>query len=94
MGKIHVGERTLVKLRSYPYEQYGMITGRLTYISDVAYRDSVFVAKVGFEHFENKDPGRKVVLKNGMQADAEIITEESSLLQRFFRNIIKVINIR
>ncbi|WP_426327280.1 HlyD family efflux transporter periplasmic adaptor subunit [Pedobacter sp. R-06] len=92
MGKIHVGERTLVKLRSYPYEQYGMISGRLTYISDVAYRDSVFVAKVSFEYFENKHPLRKVILKIGMQADAEIITEESSLLQRFFRNMIRILN--
>jgi multidrug efflux pump subunit AcrA (membrane-fusion protein) len=92
MGKIKMGASTLVKLHSYPYEQYGMIRGKLTYISDVAYRDSVFVAKVSFEHFENKDPDRKIVLKNGMQADAEIITEESSLLQRFFRNITKMMN--
>lgn len=92
MGKIKGGARTLVKMRSYPYEQYGIIKGRLTYISDVAYRDSVFIAKVSFEHFESKDPERKIVLKNGMQADAEIITEESSLLQRFFRNITKMLS--
>jgi len=92
MGKIRKGARTLVKLRSYPFEQYGMIRGRLSYISDVAYQDSVFIAKVSFERFENKDPNLKIVLKNGMQANAEIITEESSLLQRFFRNIAKMLN--
>ncbi|GGH03301.1 HlyD family secretion protein [Pedobacter zeae] len=92
MGKIKLGAKTLIKLRSYPFEQYGMIRGKLSYISDVAYKDSVFVAKVSFEHFENKDPGRKIILKNGMQAEAEIITEESSLLQRFFRNITKMMN--
>jgi multidrug efflux pump subunit AcrA (membrane-fusion protein) len=92
MGKIYKGASTLVKMRSYPYEQYGMIRGKLTYISDVAYRDSVFIAKVSFEQFENKDSRRKIILKNGMLADAEIITEESSLLQRFFRNIIKMID--
>ena len=90
MGKIRIGERTLVKLRSYPFEQYGAIRGRLTYISDAAYRDSVFIAKVSFEGFENKEMAKKIVLKNGMLADAEIITEESSLLQRFFRNITKM----
>jgi multidrug efflux pump subunit AcrA (membrane-fusion protein) len=92
MGKIYKGAGTLVKMRSYPYEQYGMIRGKLTYISDVAYRDSVFIAKVSFDQFENKDASRKIVLKNGMLADAEIITEESSLLQRFFRNIIKMMD--
>jgi multidrug efflux pump subunit AcrA (membrane-fusion protein) len=92
MGKIYKGAGTLVKMRSYPYEQYGMIRGKLTYISDVAYRDSVFIAKVSFDQFENKDASRKIVLKNGMLADAEIITEESSLLQRFFRNITKMMD--
>ncbi|QIL40277.1 HlyD family efflux transporter periplasmic adaptor subunit [Pedobacter sp. HDW13] len=90
MGKIHRGERTLIKLKSYPFEQFGTIRGRLTYISDVAYQDSVFIAKVSFEKFENKDKYNKIVLKNGMLADAEIITEESSLLLRFFRNIKKM----
>jgi HlyD family secretion protein len=40
----------------------------------------------------NKTPDRRIVLKNGMQADAEIITEEGSLLQQFFRNRTKMIN--
>lgn len=94
MGKIYKGARTLIKMRSYPYEQYGMIRGKLTYISDVAYRDSVFIAKVSFEQFEIKDAKHKIILKNGMLADAEIVTEESSLLQRFFRNITRMINSR
>ncbi|MBE5322225.1 HlyD family efflux transporter periplasmic adaptor subunit [Pedobacter sp. MR2016-19] len=92
MGKIRKGEKALVKLRSYPFEQFGMIKGKLSYISEVAYRDSVFIAKISFDQIENKDPNRKIILKNGMQAEAEIITEESSLLQRFLRSITKVIN--
>ncbi|QPH39222.1 HlyD family secretion protein [Pedobacter endophyticus] len=91
MGKIHIGVRTLVKLQSYPFEQYGMIRGKLTYLSDAAYRDSVFIAKVSFDKIENKESMHKIVLKNGMLAEAMIITEESSLLQRFFRNITKMI---
>lgn len=93
MGKIELGERTLIKLRSYPFEQYGMIRGKLTYVSEVAFQDSLFIAKISFEHFENKDAKRKIVLKNGMQGEAEIITEESSLLQRFLRNLTKIIQI-
>ncbi|TKC56555.1 HlyD family efflux transporter periplasmic adaptor subunit [Pedobacter hiemivivus] len=92
MGKVKTGQRTLVKMRSFPFEQYGLIRGRVNYISDVAFKDSVFIAKISFERFENKDPEHGIVLKNGMQADAEIITEESSLLQRFIRNITKMLN--
>jgi len=92
MGKIKEGARILVKLHSYPYEQYGIIGGKLTYISDVAYHDSIFVAKVSFEKFENQESGMKIILKNGMQGDAEIITEESSLFRRFFTSIEKILN--
>lgn len=92
MGKVHTGQRTLVKMHSFPYEQYGLIRGKISFISDAAYRDSVFIAKIAFEQFENKDPQHKIVLKNGMQADVEIVTEESTLLQRFLRNITKMLN--
>lgn len=92
MGKIRIGQRTLIKMHSYPYEQFGMIRGNINYISDVAFKDSVFIAKVSFKTFENKDSLHKIALKNGMLGNAEIITEESSLLQRFYRNIIKELN--
>jgi HlyD family secretion protein len=92
MGKVKVGQRALVKMRSFPFEQYGLIRAKVSYISDVAIKDSVFLAKIDFERIENKDAEYKISLKNGMQADVEIVTEESSLLKRFLRNIIKIFN--
>lgn len=91
MGKVKLGQRTLVKLRSYPFEEYGMINGKISYITDVALKDSVFIAKIDFTHFEQKNKQNKIVLKTGMMADAEIITKESSLLQRFLYNITKML---
>lgn len=92
MGKVSVGQRALVKLRSYPFEEYGAINGKVSYITDVALKDSVFVAKIDFQKFEQKDPEHPIVLKQGMMADAEIITRESSLLQRFLRNMTKMLD--
>lgn len=91
MGKIEVGQQVLVKLKSYPYEEYGMVTGRLSSISEVPVRDSVFVSKVSFgkDGFSRLKKGVK--LKYGMLADAEIITEDASLFKRLSRNIIKII---
>ncbi|WP_025144438.1 HlyD family efflux transporter periplasmic adaptor subunit [Pedobacter jeongneungensis] len=90
MGKVHDGERVLIRLRSYPYEQFGILQGKLSYISDVAYRDSVFLGKVTFKGFDYKKNTARIKLKSGMQGEAEIITQESTLLQRFFRNIIGI----
>ncbi|KQC00600.1 HlyD family secretion protein [Pedobacter sp. Hv1] len=92
MGKVHLGQRTLVKLRSYPFEEYGIINGKISFITDVALKDSVFIAKVDFGKFEQKNPEHPIILKPGMVADAEIITRESSLLQRFLRNMTKMLN--
>ncbi|TCD27798.1 HlyD family efflux transporter periplasmic adaptor subunit [Pedobacter psychrodurus] len=92
MGKVKIGQNVLVKMRSFPFEQYGVIRGKLNYISEVAFKDSVFIAKINFNRYENKDSEHKILLKNGMQGDVEIITEESSLLKRFTRNLVKMLN--
>ncbi|WP_316786365.1 secretion protein HlyD [Pedobacter frigiditerrae] len=92
MGKVSLGQRTLIKMRSFPFEEYGIINGKISYITDAALKDSVFVAKIDFTNFEQKDSTHPIVLKTGMMADAEIITRESSLLQRFIRNMTKMLD--
>lgn len=92
MGKVSKGQRTLVKLRSFPFEEFGIINGKVSYITNTALRDSVFIAKIDFVGFEQKSSHHPIVLKPGMMADVEIITQESSLLQRFLRNITKMLN--
>lgn len=92
MGKVNVGQKTLIKLRSYPFEEYGIMNGKVSFITDVALKDSVFIAKIDFGKFEQKNPEHPIILKPGMVADAEIITRESSLLQRFLRNMTKMLN--
>ncbi|TDQ11767.1 HlyD family secretion protein [Pedobacter metabolipauper] len=92
MGKVNLGQSVLIKLRSYPFEEYGMINGKVSFITAAALKDSVFIAKIDFKNFEQKDPFHAIVLKPGMMGDAEIITRESSLLQRFMRNMTKMMN--
>lgn len=92
MGKVALGQRTLIKLKSFPFEEYGIVNGKISYITDVALKDSVFIAKIDFGKFEQKNPDHPIILKTGMMADAEIITRESSLLQRFARNMTKMLN--
>jgi HlyD family secretion protein len=90
MGKVGMAQRVLIKLRSYPFEEYGAVEGKISYLTDVALRDSVFFAKIELNKIPSNDLKNPIVLKQGMMADAEIITKESSLLQRFLRNISKI----
>jgi multidrug efflux pump subunit AcrA (membrane-fusion protein) len=92
MGKVKEGQPVLIKLRSYPFEEYGMLRGRIKYISDVPFKDSVFMSKVDFKLTKASDMRRPIRLKQGMLADAEIVTQDATVLQRIGRNIIKVID--
>lgn len=92
MGKVSLGQKTLIKMRSFPFEEFGAINGKISYITDAALKDSVFIAKIDLGKFENKNNNLPIKLKNGMIGDAEIITRESSLLQRLVYNITKMLN--
>jgi HlyD family secretion protein len=92
MGKVREGQQVLVKLRSYPFEEYGMIRGRIRYISDIPYKDSVFISKVDFKLKNTSDLKKPIILKQGMMADAEIITQDATILQRLTRDFFKIIS--
>ena len=91
MGKVKEGQEVLVKLRSYPFEEYGMIRGRIKYIADVPYKDSIFISKVDFKIKNSSDLKKPIHLKQGMVADAEIITQDATILQRITRSFFKIL---
>ncbi len=91
MGKIKLGQKVLVKLKSYPFEEYGAMQGRISKIADVPMKDSVFSSRVNFTSSRYSEMKRPVTLKNGMLADAEVITEDASLIQRLSRSLIKML---
>lgn len=84
MGKVIEGQNVIVKLKGYPYEEYGILWGKLEYISDIPLKDSIFISEVSFKKNDIQAMNKPIKLKNGMIADAEIITENSSLMNRFF----------
>ncbi|TSD67047.1 HlyD family efflux transporter periplasmic adaptor subunit [Inquilinus sp. KBS0705] len=92
LGKVKQGQQVLIKLRSYPFEEYGMLRGSISDIADVPYQDSVFISKVALRSNNSSDMKKPIHLKQGMIADAEIVTEDATILQRLTRNIIKVMH--
>ena len=92
MGKLKEGQQVLVKLKGYPFEEYGMIRGRITYIADVPYKDSIFMSKVSFRIKNSSDLKKPIQLRQGMLADAEIITQDATIFQRISRSLMKMGN--
>lgn len=85
-SKVKVGQEVLIKVQSYPYQEYGYLRGRIDYISDIPIRDSVFFSKVSLSRNE-KDSVIK--LKPGILADADIITENQSIIKRIWLTLMK-----
>lgn len=90
IAKIKMGQQVIVKLHSYPYQQYGLLRGRLSSVSEFAYNDSLYLARVDFA--DDRKGNSPIILKNGMSADVEVIVREYSLLVRFINNLRTVIS--
>jgi multidrug efflux pump subunit AcrA (membrane-fusion protein) len=92
MGKVKEGQQVLVKLKSYPFEEYGMIRGKIAYIAEVPYKDSIFMSRVDFKIKNSSDLRKPIHLKQGMMADAEIVTQDATILQRLTRSFFKIVH--
>ena len=90
-GKINRGQKVLVRFSGYPYQEFGSVEGRLDYLSAVPVRDSVFVGKVSFPEGFTTNYGKTLSPRNGLMGNAQIITQDMTLLERFYNNIAKQI---
>ncbi|WP_400262940.1 HlyD family secretion protein [Sphingobacterium sp. SG20118] len=85
-SKVKIGQYVLIKVQSYPYQEYGYLRGKIDYISDIPIRDSVFFSKV---ILIRKEQDSVIKLKPGILADADIITEDQSIFKRIWLNLTK-----
>ncbi|HZY38619.1 MAG TPA: HlyD family secretion protein [Mucilaginibacter sp.] len=90
MSKVKEGQQVLIRLKSYPFEEYGMLRGSIKYISEVPNKDSVFIAEVDLKTVRLSDQKRPIGLKQGMTADAAIITQDATIMQRIARSFFKI----
>jgi multidrug resistance efflux pump len=82
MGKVSKGQKVLVKLKSYPYQEYGILNGVLTQLSATPNRDSLYWGYVDLPKGLTTRYGKLLIYKNGMEGTAEIITKDRSLAER------------
>jgi biotin carboxyl carrier protein len=87
-GKIKEGQQVLLKFQAYPFEQFGSVQGKVEYISSIP-SDSGFLAKVVFANGLRTNYNKQLQYRNGLQAQAEIITENMNLIERFYYNFRK-----
>lgn len=88
LGKIDSGMQVQLRFDAYPYQEAGFVKGSLSYISKVA-SDSGYLAIVVLDDGLETNQHKSIQYKNGLKADALVITKNMRLLQRFYYNIVK-----
>ncbi|NIJ52985.1 HlyD family efflux transporter periplasmic adaptor subunit [Dyadobacter arcticus] len=88
-GKVKLGQRVLIKLNDYPYKEYGVIEGTLSEFSLIS-DEKFYVGRIDINFREISK--NRIVIKDNMKGIGEIITNDRSLLERVFSNMLYVFN--
>jgi HlyD family secretion protein len=84
-AKVKTGQQVLLKFPSYPYQEYGAVSGTIDFISNVI-TDSGYLARIILPNGLTTNYNKQVQFHEGLAVQGEIITERMRLLQRFFNN--------
>lgn len=87
LGKVKVGQAVLIKLDGYPFNEFGLVEGRVAYLSEIPTARNGFFAKVSLPHGLLTTYGKKIVFRNRISAQADILTEDTRLLERILYQI-------
>jgi len=88
-GKIMHGQRVMIKMNNYPFQEFGQLKGRVESISKVA-GERGYVLKVSLTQGLVSTYNREIIYQPNMIGTAEIITEDLRLIERIFNSIRKI----
>ncbi|MAN25770.1 hypothetical protein [Mesonia sp.] len=78
LSKVRLNQKALIKLESYPYQEFGTLNGKVASVGDVANKDESFDVSIVFFNDQNFN------LKEGYVGNGQIIVEEKRLLNQIF----------
>ncbi|HEV3411500.1 MAG TPA: HlyD family efflux transporter periplasmic adaptor subunit [Puia sp.] len=88
LGKVAVGMPVQLRLDAYPYQEHGQVAGKLDFISNVL-SDSGCLATVSLADGLVTSGHQRLPFREGMEADAVIVTGQMSLLRRMLHGIFR-----
>ena len=83
LGKIKAGQKVMIKVESYPSSEFGYLTGIVSHISSIPNRRDSFTVKVDLLKGLKTNYDKEIFFRNNLSAQAEIITDDRRLLDRF-----------
>lgn len=88
-GNLKIGQHTLIELENYPSNQYGVLSGIVSDISNLPTED-YYIVTIKLPENLITSYGKTIPKKQNMKANMTIQTKEYSLLERLFQNILDI----
>jgi len=82
-GKVKVGQKVLIKLSAYPFEEFGMIRGAVKTVSGVAL-DSVYSMEIKLTEGLLTTANKKIPVQPVLPGVAEVLTNDRTIMERLF----------
>ena len=83
-GKVSVGQKVLIKLDNYPYQQYGMLIGKVANFSISPDSEGNYTVYVAIPNGTKTSYNKSFRFTQELLGNAEIITEDLSVAERMF----------
>ena len=91
IGFVHKGETVKLKLDAFPFQDFGILEGKVFEIAQYPQSDGnsgfVYQVRIKPEHMYITNHGKVIPLKNGLTAECDIILRKVSVLQALLRPI-------
>lgn len=83
MGKIKTGQKVLIRVDSYPSNEFGYLSGIVNYISSIPTAKDSFLIKVDLPKGLQTNYNKTIFFRNNLIAGADVITDNRKLFDRF-----------
>lgn len=88
-GKIGIGQEVLLRFPSYPYQEYGLVRGKVEFISHIG-TEQGYLSKIALPDNLSTTANKKIQYREGLSANAEIITKDMKLIERLYYTILRL----
>ena len=83
-GKIKQNQKVLIKLDNFPYQEYGMLEGKIQSMSTVTDKEGKYFIEITLPNGLKTTFEKNLKFDNELTGQADIITEEMRLIERIF----------
>ncbi|WP_075343760.1 HlyD family secretion protein [Tenacibaculum agarivorans] len=90
-GKIKIGQKVQIKLLNYPSDEFGELNGKVKSISLIPDQEGNYLIDVELPEKLKTTYKKEIEFRQEMQGNADIITEDLRLIERFFYQLKKIV---